>query len=506
LTLTAFLAAAGSPVPGHATAIHFTLDARDPEGGKVAVSFEVSEYPFDTVRMELGGGRDEFKGAAGSISNVTMRAGDGAISHGADDDGRLYLSGIDGGFTGSYEIAPEQLTEAIGVGPTMPVFSSERMVLPLASIVALPEEVDTRGLAVTTISIDFVLPDGWPLLAPWKSYGGRVSLHDEPLKEFRSAFIVSGDVEVVDELQMRPPILLMAQGGSLETVRLFKKRIRSLNDYVSRVFADLGKEPLCVLIEMGEYEPVVHGSGRYFRIQCPEAMIASSGERLRLGTGGRRFYRTLARRLFHRWLGFAGRLEPIGKELNWFTLGAADYLGEIALAQGGMTLPEAPLRFLAEVARTYRDLPDRAVAVNLTPERFDTDPVFRTAVRVKGTLACFALESELLQLTPESRRLSNIIRGIYYHAFLHSQGNAMLFSEVDLAREVGELIKPLGDLVLSRMLDSDLFPVLPTYADSVGIEGREADDGTITLMLRREGGELYRTVLQGTPSGRSTDG
>jgi predicted metalloprotease with PDZ domain len=488
------LAATGTSVSAAGTRLSYLVDLSDPTGSPARISLQVTGYPYEESRIVLAEPPAspekyfaffdglEFEGEGGTPLAPT-RSGDGIhVVHGTMN-----------AFEVRYRVHLDQLREALGDHLALPFVAEDRLVLPLRAILAMPEEVDTKALAVREIEIEFLLPEAWSLLSPWPTFHGLATLRQDAVEELRQAVIASGDFAVEDGLDLEMPYVHVFHGGTPEATTSLRNRLIALQRHLAAVFGTGGEKPLSVTVEFQDGDADVYGTGRYFRVRCPEAFALAAPAEIRSGSAAHGFYLRLAHELFHRWLGSAGIIRPLGAEVLWFSEGAAEYVGILALGATGIAEPETVLQSLASRIERYRDLPARGQAVNADLATYEADAAYREHVEVKGPLLCLMLDGQLQRVQGSSLWFPDLLRRIFYSTFIRRPSGTAAFSEADLGEGVAELLGAYGEGYLQGLIASDVYARLRPELAAVGFTWSEGEGGALSLGLA--GSAPYRRSL-----------
>ena len=473
------LICAFAPSVAMATEMAYTITVDDPSSGVVDVSFALTDYPYPTAQILLAEAAVDPESYFTFFDELTLTGSDGAsLTPSRPMAGVMEVDGIAGEVHGAYRVLIGDLVRAFGSSARMPALSAAHTVLPLRALLAMPIEIETRGLVFDRLTLRVEFPDGWSVLTPWRTYDKTVSFGEYGLGDLRSGIVVGGDFAIREALQESSPTLRLFRGGSAEEVDRIDDLVHDIVAYYSNVFGSRGQRPITTVVEFGTERGDVEVQGHFFRIQCPTGYALATPEEIRFGTEAFAFYHELTHELFHHWIGTSGMVAPLGTEGVWLSEGGADYFGALALSSLGIVTSEEPLRYLASVADRLGARDDRGRRINESAAVHDGDAEYRRLVRIKAPLVCFYLDTQLLTTRHENTSLATAVKRMFYTAFMRDRRMGANFTEEELAGAMEGLMGMRGPLVLSRALRSDILPELAEKAAEVGLRWQHEDGFT----------------------------
>lgn len=461
--------------PGRAaTEIHYTLSIPDPAAGVVEVTATIEGYPYPDANVILADPPVDATAYFAFFEGLEFEAGGEPLDVERTGVGMATLDGLDDTFTVRYRVLVAELMEALGPGAMFPTLSEDYTVLPLRAILPDLVEVEDRGLVFQAMTLKLDFPESWGILTPWRTYDRTISFAELGYEQLRAGIVCGGDFHIVNELDASPAWLGLYHGADVELARDLDQRIRSIVRAHTNTFASHGEDPFTVVAEVGPGPADVRSYGAFLRVQCPPAYVRATPSELGYGTDAYAFHHKLAHEAFHRWMGTSGIVAPLSPSVYWLSEGAADYLGALALAQTGITNASSTVDYLEAVAGRLRHRTDRALPVD--DDRYLTDGAYRELVLTKGPLIALFLDLQLLRAPKEDTSFPVALRRMFYKAFIQERRAGALFSEVQLAQSMEQVMGLRGKFVLVNSVRGDVYAELLEKAEESGLRVIEEGD------------------------------
>jgi hypothetical protein len=464
---------------GGATSLSYTIRV-DAESGTVELSYVLDDYPYDEVSMgytktPIDPARyfEEFV-----TSTVVTTSDDRPLAPEVVTPGVERFTGVDGVLRGGYTLDVAALNREVGTGTHLPLVTDSRCVLPLGGLLALPVEVETRGLALDEFAVTFDFPEGWPILTPWSTYDGRVTWREDWVTPVSTGIVCGGEFSLRNELRSTRARLGLSSGLDEATESAIAALLSEVSAGYRGVFASSGTNVEVFIVEESD-DVDIRNYGGTLRIQAPIDLLRyAPGDELTDRT--REYLLTLTHEAGHRWLGSGGMLRPTGGEVFWVTEGAMDYLAALVLSRQSLTPIDYPLWFLSRSINRVRAMPNVSDPIDRDATHYANHPEYRALVRAKGPLAAFVIDCEL-RAAETNVSFSGLMRGIFYSTFLRSEIQGMTFGPADIAGEMSRILGIRGKLLFAATLSGDIVPDVRENVDRAGFEWHEDDDGVVTL-------------------------
>jgi len=494
MALVSLVCLACAPPLARATTLSYDITIESGKEGVAEISFLLADFPYaetDIVLAEPVGDPEQY---FLFFESLRFESGEGKeIFPTRTSAGLVHFTGVSDTLRGSYRVRIAELATALGGDIHAPMLTSERTVLPARALLAVPVEVDTKGLVFERLSVALHLPEGWRLLTPFRTYRGEVSLTEGGVNALRNAVFASGTFALRNDLEGVTGSLRLYSGGTPAAMDSLDAALTKLLVHYTGVFSTPGVDAPFIVVEFDDAaRPTVLGRGASIRIQVPQSLVLEPQRPY--GSAAYAFYHSLAHEVFHRWLGVAGVIVPLGAETYWLSEGAAQYLGALALARSGIAGPETVLAFLSEVATAYRAMPDRAAAIDGPRARYESDPAYRSLVSTKGVLACFLLDTQLMRAS-EPSSLPLALRKMFYTAFMKDRKFGAFFSEAELADALVVTLGLRGKLLVNSFVRTDLYDQLLSRPAEVGLRVAEEGGSNVLVSAVTEQSYYRRSLL-----------
>lgn len=327
------------------------------------------------------------------------------------------------------------------------------------------------GGKADNIEVEFILPDGWGVLTPWKRTGNtgfRFSVDNQ--EELTQNYILIGEY---DEVVAKSGNTKVAIGivdkhkSSKDEIQLTVERF--LNAY-SDVFKNGPDHPVTLLINQYEEDTQMRMEGHGYRHSVSILMenIENPDTKYQYGP-------FLGHEVFHIWNGLTS-LSPFSSKEKWFSEGVTNYYSNITARQLGYLSESEFLSKLERAAERYLSVShELAVGDDYRDSRL---------VYEGGSLVAAVFDLQIRQLSKNKRSFNHVMQDMYRKF----PDNTIEFTNEDIIRSVNKISRtdmrpffekyvlgkerlPLKEYLNYGGLDFEIisYEKIPTYEYVVGV-------------------------------------